>query len=852
WLTTANTTLTIASGITVHGQSGYIGYSPNFGGPTSVAIINQGTIQADAAHGIVTIYGMGNKNTGTLKAIGGGTLSLQGTFTNTGTVTIDPTGTLSLNGTLSGGTITPQAGAQIYGSTLDGVTVNGDFQVVGNNALAIQNGLTLNGALTLGGNTGFGYLTFQGTQTLGGAGTVIFTSDSRNALWLTTANTALTIASGITVHGQSGYIGYDPNYGGSTSVSVINQGTIQADVSGANIFVYGSGGPFTNSGTVKASLGTINIYTGTFSTVNTGTLAVGPTGTLSISGPFTQSSTGNFNVVLGGSTTGLYGQAAVSGPATLDGTLNVSEANNFSPGTGNNFTILTYTSATGQFANYTGLTLPGTAALQPAYNPGSVTLTTVTSTTIAPDLRVTNLALSPTNPQSSQNVTVTWNDLNDGNGATGGSWTDHVVVTNTTTGQTIVTADVPYNAAQNGNLAPNSSAAQTYSFRLPDGPAGAGNLQVQVTTDYYNTIAEYYPGNVGESNNTTTITAASALAAYPDLQVSGLSVATTNPQSGQNLTINWKDANTGQAATAGNWSDQVTIVNSTTGQTLVTADVPYNATTSGNLQPGSMSPQLSYTFRLPDGSAGVGNLQIAVTTNVNGDVYEYNTAGTATSNNTATTTAVSTLAPYPDLQVTGLAVTPASPQSGSTLIITWSDANTGDAPVVSAFNDHVIVDNLTTGEPLVDALLPYDPTAVGKAALGAGASLSQQYTFKLPDGTAGTGQLQITVETNALNQFFEYNASGTAESNNTATLTETSALSSYPDLAVSNVTVPVSVLPGQQVNVSWTLSNVGGAAAAGPWTEQVLLAEDAAGDNATLLATQTNSGPLAAGETVPR
>ena len=58
--------------------------------------------------------------------------------------------------------------------------------------------------------------------------------------------------------------------------------------------------------------------------------------------------------------------------------------------------------------------------------------------------------------------------------------------------------------------------------------------------------------------------------------------------------------------------------------------------------------------------------------------------------------------------------------------------------------------------------------------------------------------------------------------------------------------------PGQQVSVGWTLANNGTASASGPWTEQVLLATDAAGDNPTLLAAQTFSGSLPAGQSVAR
>ena len=50
--------------------------------------------------------------------------------------------------------------------------------------------------------------------------------------------------------------------------------------------------------------------------------------------------------------------------------------------------------------------------------------------------------------------------------------------------------------------------------------------------------------------------------------------------------------------------------------------------------------------------------------------------------------------------------------------------------------------------------------------------------------------------------------------------------------------------PGEQTSVGWTLTNSGTAAATGPWTEQVFLATDAAGDNPTLLSAQSFTGTL--------
>ncbi|HWE97612.1 MAG TPA: CARDB domain-containing protein [Tepidisphaeraceae bacterium] len=720
--TGTNPVLTIGSGITISGQTGSLGYNPTLGLGTSASIINEGTIQASVMGGTITINTPNNtsNNLGSIIA-SNGTLALgvPTTLTNNGAITVSSTGVFSVGGTLKGGTLTTQTGAQISGGTLDGVTISGSFGLSGNNSITILDGLTLDGTATLGISGNGGYLVFSGSQTLGGTGSVVFGSASSfNSLAASGTNPVLTIGSGITVSGQTGSLGYDTTTGIGSTASIINQGTIQANVGGGTITVNTPGNTFDNLGSVIASSGTLALSPGGSGFVNDASVTAGPTGAINLTGNFTQSSTGNFNVVLGGATLGLYGHMAVSGTAVLNGGLNITEANGFTPGTGNVFKVLTFTSESGQFANYNGLTLPADTALQPGYDPTDVTLTTVTSTTIAPDLRVTGLTLTPSNPQSGQQITLNWNDLNAGNGATPGSWTDHIVVVNTTTAQTIATLDVPYDAATSGSIPAGGTASRSTSFRLPDGTPGTGNLQVSVTVDYFNTIPEFYPGNVGESNNTTAITTASTLAVYPDLVVTGLTVAPGSPQSGQNITISWNDSNTGSGPTGGNWNDGITVVNTTTGQTLISTSVQYSAAANGNIAAGSSSPQ--------------------------------------------------------------------------------------------------------------------------------------SFMFQLPNGPAGVGQLAVTVTANVGNTLFEYNGSGTATTNNSTSVNVTSTLAAYADLAVSNVTAPALTPPGQQITVGWTLNNIGDSTATGPWTEQVFLATDAAGDNPVLVAAVSYAGPLPANQQISR
>ncbi len=97
-----------------------------------------------------------------------------------------------------------------------------------------------------------------------------------------------------------------------------------------------------------------------------------------------------------------------------------------------------------------------------------------------------------------------------------------------------------------------------------------------------------------------------------------------------------------------------------------------------------------------------------------------------------------------DLEVANLAVSPpAGVLSGQTITISWDDSNTGDLPVQGAWDDQVVVRNVTTGDTLATALVHYDATTDGPLAVGG--SLARQYTLKLPDGGAGAGDLEITV-----------------------------------------------------------------------------------------------------------
>src|ERR1035441_3268790 len=142
------------------------------------------------------------------------------------------------------------------------------------------------------------------------------------SLLLAYGGTTLTIGPGITVRGQQGTIGYNPNFGGPQNISVVNQGTISSD-SGGTILVNAQ--PFINQGLAQGINGGTLALIG--STSNTGTLNVAAGSTLNLGGSWTNAGTfnaTNATVGLGGTfiLADLGSFSAQSNSINLTGTLN--------------------------------------------------------------------------------------------------------------------------------------------------------------------------------------------------------------------------------------------------------------------------------------------------------------------------------------------------------------------------------------------------------------------------------------------------------------------------------------------------------------------------------------------------
>ena len=468
-------------------------------------------------------------------------------------------------------------------------------------------------------------------------------------------------------------------------------------------------------------------------------------------------------------------------------------------------------------------------------------------------------ATSPSAVQSGDLVVATWNDVNTGNGPTSGTWQDHVVVRNATTGQVLISQNVPYDptVAGNGNIEAGGSRAREMAFILPDGTAGVGDIEVTVTADGNNNVFEYNAAGTAETNNSAVAAVTSTIASYPDLTVANISVdPPSGVTSGSTVNVHWNDVNAGAESTPVGWTDKVVIQNLTTGETLATLLVPYDpaAAGNGNIDPGGLIAR-QVSFQLPDGSRGIGQIGVTVTTDSDNVVVENNAGGTAETNNSGSLTFTSAIAPYADLEVSNITVNPSSLASGGSFVVNWDDTNIGTKATGVGWTDLVVIKNLATGATLATVAVPYDPTAQGNGAIAAGDQRSRQYAGKLPDGLSGVGQIQITITADSNNTQFEYNSAGTGETNNTGTLTVASALAPYPDLQPTDLSVnaPNGLQSGSGLVVQWNDRNTGTGATAGSWYDTVTITNLTTGeviDTATVpyIESTTGNGPIAVGD----
>ncbi len=317
--------------------------------------------EGTGANATVLGSGTGGGNGATLTLLNGATLNNSGEFVLNYANIGSGAGTNAFNNLLTGVFSTP--GPAGGGSMIVPFNNYGTVNVgAGGGGVTLASGGTSSGAFNIGSGSAVA-LTSGNTQTMSGTisgpGTMINDGTLNLAGATLSANGVLTNNGAVVV--QSG--------ANTISGAVSGPGTMAVSVGSLEVDGTASAASMTNAGTIRGT-GTITVNSGTGTLTNTGHIAPGTAstpGTLSVNGNVAFGSASSFDVRLASPTS--FDTLAVTGGATLAGTLNATQGSGYTPN-GESLPVLTYASRTGAFATHN---LP--ADFQQTYNAGNLTLT---------------------------------------------------------------------------------------------------------------------------------------------------------------------------------------------------------------------------------------------------------------------------------------------------------------------------------------------------------------------------------------------------------------------------------------------------------------------------------------------
>ncbi|MDZ8264725.1 CARDB domain-containing protein [Nostoc sp. ChiQUE01b] len=340
-----------------------------------------------------------------------------------------------------------------------------------------------------------------------------------------------------------------------------------------------------------------------------------------------------------------------------------------------------------------------------------------------------------------------------------------------------------------------------------------------------------------------------------DLEVTNLVVPQTSPTSGQTISVNWKVTNTGTRDTRETfWLDRVYLSRD--------ESLDFNDTLLGEFaRRGSLKQGEFYRgsseFTLPDGIDGDFYLLVFTDSNISkgysrltyesvsqtlARVPEFQDEG----NNITAAPIKVTLQPPADLQVTSVII-PERATTGQSLNVRYTVENkgTGDTPArQNRWNDLIYLSRDEFLDEKSDRYLGYVEHTGG---LSAGSKHTVDKTLQLPTDLVGSYYVFVITDApqkNVRGVVFE----GNDEGNNAKPSTLPLVLELPPpaDLQVDEITLPSSAKSGEEVKISWKVTNYGDNPASGEWSDAVYLSTDAIWDiNDRLIGRVSHNGNLA-------
>ncbi|WP_013334633.1 CARDB domain-containing protein [Gloeothece verrucosa] len=420
----------------------------------------------------------------------------------------------------------------------------------------------------------------------------------------------------------------------------------------------------------------------------------------------------------------------------------------------------------------------------------------------APDLTVT-AASAPVSGALGNNIGISWTVTNTGQSVAATDWYDYVYLSSNPTYDSSDTNLSYYYTGSSTPLDPSSSYTQTQNLTLPNN-APSGNLYLLFVADRDN-----YQGETDENNN---VYAVPITINSPDLTVTAASVTpSTNVTPGSAASVSWTVTNPSTLDANGSWYDYI----------YLSGDSVYDDTDSyisyvyhNNLSAGASYTE-NQTINLPSNAVGQRYLLFVA----DRDHYQ----GESNENNNVYAVPITFNGTGSDFNVTS-ATAPSTGIVGDSILVNWNVSNIGAQTTSNTYWYDYIYLSKDTIYDNSDTYLTnqYSGYFNNYQALAAGASYNASTTIYFSnDLTIGDYYLLFVADRN--NYENEIN-----EANNVYSVPFTLKA---PDLEITNATAPVTALPTEQIQVSWTVKNTGNAVAADDWYDNIYLSTDATFDN---------------------
>ena len=430
-----------------------------------------------------------------------------------------------------------------------------------------------------------------------------------------------------------------------------------------------------------------------------------------------------------------------------------------------------------------------------------------------PDLIVSSIDVPKTGLAGRQ-ISVNWNVQNQGASEAGPSWFDSVYFSTDATLDP--KTDTPLATVYHGSpLSPGASYPTPASATVTLPSCISGTYYLFVLTDSRNQLFELNQDGTAESNNFSPAQAIQVASTPPDLQVTSVSNEKAG-EAGKSVPMSWTVVNSGTGPTAeGSWVDNVYLSPSSTFN-AGTALLAGSFTRNGNLAPNEPYTRTE-SVTIPNSARGI--YYVFVLTDALDTVEECDKDNNNVGASPTTIDISNNQPPPPEPpDLTGIVLSaPGNAFAGQTITVQWTVNNAGPGALSNqAWNDTLYFSTDTT----LDANDTNLATKLNSGPLAVGASYQAQAQATIPNVPAGTYYLIAQADSG------KHIAEGQREDNNTGYIAISIAVPNV-DLQITNVTVPGESFYGQEMAVSWTVTNAGTMQTfASQWTDYVLLSRD--------------------------